>query len=737
MAKANPSDPIEQLRGNVERIFFSDPRFSAGRLDTGGKDSIAFAGPLMVRVGDSVVLHGFWTTHAQYGRQFQVERYEYDMPVEVEGLVNYLANNPNVKGIGPVKARLIAERFGRNFEQALESQADEIAEIAGVSAETIQALQREWKRNNAFNSALTWLSAFGLTHHQVTLLVEKFENNVVAVLKSNPYLLVKEIRGFGFKRVDAIALKMGVVKDNLDRIRAGISHAVDERIDAGDCWVDYEELVNLANQLLVMDCLDSRERIEHVLDAMIDKSELECVSYNSRFLIARPDLYKIEQDLESRFRQGSAPNPHFAGVEDLAALVKESAPSLNEGQLNAVMSALSYRISLMSGGAGSGKTYTIAAIANLYKSRDLKIILAAPTGKAAKRLEQVVGQNAFTIHRLLGYQGRQFTAGPDEPIRADVVIIDEVSMVDVSLAWHLFRAIDPEKTAVVLVGDHNQLPPVGPGNILRDLLETGLVPGVVLDQVVRQAGVLKENCIAILRGEVRKTATESANGRRPWYLVDQFTNILDIQTFIIELYETILVERLGFDLLRDVQLLSPTKKGPLGTDALNVILQQVIQKKLLGVEVVPPKPGRRPKFLKQDRVIQTRNNYDLDVMNGATGVVEQVLSNGGLIIEFDGRHVEVEPGENMADVSLAYALTVHKVQGSEYPCVVTVIHKAHTFMHNRNLFYTGVTRSRQSAIVIGDQWGLRNCAMRKLVDRRKTFLSMAVAGNGRSAAVAL
>ncbi len=353
--------------------------------------------------------------------------------------------------------------------------------------------------------------------------------------------------------------------------------------------------------------------------------------------------------------------------------------------------------------------------------------MAAPTGKAAKRMEQVVGGEAYTIHRLLGYDGKNFN---EESINADVVIIDEVSMVDVPLAWHLFKAIDLEDTAVILVGDHNQLPPVGPGNILRDLIDSKIVPCVVLDEVVRQAGILKENSIAILRGEVRKTASESTNGRRPWYLVNQFTDALDVQRFIVDLFETTLHERLGFDLLSEVQMITPTKKGPLGVDALNIILQQVLQKKLFGIDAPAPKPGRRPKFLLHDKVIQTRNNYELEVMNGSMGIIEDVIPGGGLKIQFEGRSVEIEPGSpDLSDISLAYALTIHKVQGSEFPCVVVIIHKAHTFMHNRNLFYTAVTRARHSAVIIGDQWGLRNCAQKKLVDRRRTFLSISAVGS--------
>lgn len=299
-------------------------------------------------------------------------------------------------------------------------------------------------------------------------------------------------------------------------------------------------------------------------------------------------------------------------------------------------------------------------------------------------------------------------------------------MVDVPLAWHFFQAVDLERTCVVLVGDHNQLPPVGPGNLLRDLIERQPIPTVILDQVVRQAGVLKENSIAVLSGEVRRTAPEGKDGRPPWIVVNRLSDVLDASRYVLELFESVLVERLRFDLLADIQLLTPTRKGPLGVDALNVELQRLIQKKLWGVDVEPPRPGRRPEFLVHDRIIQMRNNYDLGVMNGAIGIVTHVgTKRGELRARFDDQEIEFTPENGGAkDLSLAYALTIHKAQGSEFPCAVVVVHKAHSFMHHRNLFYTGVTRARQVAIVVGDQWGMRNCAEKEQVERRKTFLSV-------------
>jgi len=713
------------VRGRVEEVFYSSPRFSAGRLRTDDGETISFAGPIMVREHDPVVLRGGWEEHPKYGRQLKVESLEYDTELDAEGLANYLANHPDIKGIGPVKARRIAEQFGNDFDRVLSEEPETIAEAIHVPLWVVRSLRDEWLRTKAVNSALTWLAAFGLTHHQVKTLVERFGNNVVALLQTDPYLIAREVPGFAFKRVDKIARKMGAPKDHPSRIRAGILHCVEERVEQGDCWVEYEELIGQANALLVMDTLDSRARIEQALDVLIEEKTLSCASCGGRFLVAKPMLRAMEEDLGKILTRQRSPNPHFGEIADLEQLVDHGAPQLNVGQREAVLTALRNRLALICGGAGSGKTFTVAAIAGLYEEKGLSVILAAPTGKAAKRLEQVVGRGAYTIHRLLGYDGQEFKRTAEDPLEAAVVIVDEVSMVDVPLAWHLFQAIDLQRTAVVLVGDHNQLPPVGPGNILRDLIDTRAVPTVILDEIVRQAGVLKENSIAVLRGEVEKTAPENGTGRRPWYLVDQFTDVWDIQRFLIDLFESVLIERLDFDLVQDVQVLTPTRKGPLGVEELNVKLQRVVQEMLWGVDVPPPRPGRRPRFLLHDKVIQNRNNYELGVMNGAVGQVTAIEHDGGMEVVFDGQPVTITPDSGrLSDLSLAYALTIHKAQGSEFPCAIVLVHKSHSFMHHRNLFYTGVTRAQEVAIVIGDRWGLRNCAQRRHLERRKTFLSL-------------
>lgn len=727
--KTNTSE-LESHSGYVETVFFSSVSYTTGRFcDRSGK-TFPFAGTVCISENEPVVLFGKFTVHPKYGKQFNVEKFEYDFQPSVDGLANYLANHPDIKGIGPVKANKIARNFHQSFETTLADHPEVIAEYAQLPIESINRLSQIWKRNRSENVAATYLSQFGLTHFQVKTMLDEFGNNVIALFKENPYQVIGSLRGFGFKKIDLIARKMGILKTSQQRIRAGLLHTVNEQINNGHCWVLFEDLVEYANELLILDTLNSYDLIVTELHYMIRDRQLVQIEHNGQKIIARPDLYAKESEIRTWLSDNIRPNPHFANATNLEELLNGVADGLNEGQRNAVQSSLRNQISVLAGGAGSGKTYTVGVITHICEANGLTVTLAAPTGKAAKRLEQLIGHEAVTLHRLLGYNGRVFLCGPEVPIETDVLIIDEFSMVDVPLAWQLLRAINWENTTVVFVGDPNQLPPVGPGNILRDILVTNLLPITILARIVRQAGLLKENCTAILSGEVRKTAPEiSGLIRKPWYLIDQFKEIEHVRQFLLDMYSNLLAERLKYDLIRDVQLISPTKKGLLGTIELNIVLQQLLQKKLYNTDVVLPKLGQQQRrFYRHDKVIQTRNNYDINVMNGSIGWVKSNVPKEGLTVEFEnGTITTLEPGApELQELSLAYALTVHKVQGSEFPCVIAVIHKSHSFMHHRNLFYTAVTRARETAIIIGDHWGIKNCAQVEQTDRRRTFLSLAI-----------
>lgn len=707
------------VRGVVQAVFHAGATFSAGRLVDDDGAPVRFAGKVFLREGEPVSLTGRWEDHPKYGRQFAVDALESPVHLDPAGLANYLAHHPDIKGIGPVKAGLIADTFGADFDRVIRADPRAVASAAKLSVEAVSNLREIWIAASEFNAAMTYLASYGLTHLQVTTLVGKFGNGVVGLLQSDPYLLISEVPGFGFKRVDKIARRLGVPKELPARLRAGIHHVVQSALDDGDCWVEYEELLNQANTLLVLDNLDSRERIERELEALISEKRLVCCPYE-RLVVADPVIHEMEEFLAGVFARASERNPHLKRGLPAASCFER----LNEDQRQAVRNAFQYSISLMTGGAGSGKTFTVESLIRSCEDLGISYALAAPTGKAAKRLEQSVKRPAQTVHRLLGFNGHTFAKGSEEKLDVDFLAIDELSMIDVPLMHQLFQAVDLSRTAVLLVGDHNQLPPVGPGNVLRDLIQSGAIPTTVLTKIIRQAGVLKENSTAILSGQVRPTCDEKAYGYRPWYVVNNFTDRENVRLFLEKLFHEVIAERLGFDLLQDVQVLTPTHKGPLGTVELNITLQRLLQKKLFGVDVAPLDPGRRPVFLPGDKVIQTRNDYDLGVMNGALGYVVENDSMQGLVVDFEGTVKEIPKGSAKEhNLQLAYATSIHKMQGSEFPCAIVIVHKSHSFMHHRNLLYTAVTRAQQSVILLGDRWGIEHCAGKEQVDLRNTFLS--------------
>lgn len=728
MARSAVTQQTATLRGIVQAIFHAGANFSAGRLRTDEGESVRFAGKVFVRENDPVSLRGHWEDHPKYGWQFAVDWLDAQVELDPAGLANYLANHPDISGIGPAKAKLIADAFGRDFDSVIRHDPRAVAAVAKVPMEAIHNLQRIWIEASGVNAALTYLAAYGLTHFQVTTLVEKFGNHVVPMLQADPYILISEVPGFGFKRVDKIARRLGTPKELPSRLQAGLRYTIQAALDDGHCWVEYEDLLDRANALLVLDNLDSRELIEHELEELIGAKRLVCCPYE-RLVVADPEIHKMEEYLAGIFLKAWSVNPNGTGL-----LPKERyfAEPLNEDQRAAARNAFQYSISLMTGGAGSGKTFTIESLIAACEDLGLSYELAAPTGKAAKRLEQSVKRKAKTVHRLLGFNGHTFSKGDEDKLEIDFLVVDEVSMVDVPLMYQLFRAIDLSRTAVLLVGDHNQLPPVGPGNVLRDLVQSGAIPTTVLTKITRQAGVLKENSTAILGGEVRPTCDLKVDGYRPWYVVNNFTDREHVRFFLEKLFNEVLDERLGFNLLQDVQVLTPTHKGPLGTVELNITLQRLIQKKLFGVETPDVELGRRPEFLPGDKVIQTKNDYDLGVMNGALGFVIDNDPKRGLSVDFEGHVVEI-PRDSAKEynLQLAYATSIHKMQGSEFPCAIVITHKSHSFMHHRNLLYTAVTRAQKSVIILGDHWGIENCAKKQQVDKRNTFLSFLLHGARR------
>jgi len=491
-----------------------------------------------------------------------------------------------------------------------------------------------------------------------------------------------------------------------------LCYLVFDEVNSGHTWISRDELVRKALELLLLDSLQSDSIIEDALERTIEQGKL----------ILNEDAVALTYYAESEWFIHQC-FQLYGRVTRPLGLSASHGEGLKRAQLAAYEAALHHSIIVISGGAGTGKTHTLARIAKTFESAELKVALCSPTGKASKRIEeslrsQGLSLEAKTIHRLLEYNGHEFqrkslsipsnSETGDAPSDAfDVVIVDEVSMVDVPLMAELLRRIDLDTTRLILVGDHNQLPPVGAGNVLRDCIKHELVPTFILDEVMRQAGVLKTNSMAILSQSVMPTAL----GDPGWSVIDSLSDPVQIQVYLRDLVLNRIPDRLGLDPVIDVQIITPTHIGPLGTKAINGMMQY-----LLHGEV-------NRKFAVGDKVIQTANDYCMGVMNGTLGIISEIDTEAGTryVVDFDGHGRKLVQDDQILNVQLAYALTAHKAQGSEFPCVVVLCHKSH-FFADRNWLYTAVTRASKYCILVGDRWGLSNAVKKNSVSQRRTFL---------------
>jgi len=707
----------KKIAGTIDRAYFASPKFSAGVLLTDGGDRVRFRGPFCANEGDLVTLVGRWKNDPKYGPQFAADSLSYELPDSAEGLVQYLAKHPAFVGVGEATARKIVAHAASaaHLDRLIRQDIDDLRRQLRIPRSTLESLREAWIAHSADNEIRSYLASFGLTHHQMETLLDKFGNAVVGVLRADPYQLIRHVKGYGFKKVDKIARAMGTAKDHAGRIEAGLLYIVSEDQSSGHTWTAGADLLDKANDLLLLDTLDSRDMIRAAGERLLADGQLVA----DGTAVTTPFFLETEQYIQSVFDiHGWDQRPLVGAQQQLAGLKTK--------QTEAYQTALRYGIVVISGGAGTGKTYVLARLSKAFQTAGLNVALCSPTGKAAKRIEeslrsQGLGLEAKTIHRLLEYDGHDFhRESLSEPSDRrdgngqqkaddgyDVVVVDEVSMVDVPLMAELLRRIDFMRTRLILVGDHNQLPPVGPGNVLRDMIQHNLVPTVVLDEVVRQAGVLKTNSMAVLSQTIAPTAVDDP----AWTVVDAFQDPQQIQVYLRDLVLQKIPDRLHLDPIVDVQIITPTHIGPLGTKAINQMMQR-----LLHGEV-------ERKFAVGDKVIQTVNDYGLGVMNGTIGRVVEFESgpDGGYWIDFDGCGERQIRDEQVLNVQLAYALTAHKAQGSEFPCAVVLCHKSH-FFADRNWLYTAVTRAARYCILMGDRWGLRNAVKKNNTIQRRTFL---------------
>lgn len=712
------------IQGQITRLYYASEDFCAGVLETDEGQPIKFSIKFPVSLDERCKLKGSFKRHAKYGWQFEAIGYEMDFPVDREGLIRFLSESDSFKGIGRKRAEDIVnicdsgnhDSLGDDFEELLIKEPERLLNIKGITPKIVETLRKEWMETRDVNTAITVLAGYDLTMNQISKVIKKYGSAAVHVVKENPYSLTDTIDGFGFRRADEIALKAGMERNSKVRIQAGLVHIVKEQLNGGHTWTHERELLTEAETTLQLPQLDADDIIHAHLDSLIHLKKLKCFSYHGTGVIALPHYFEMEDNLLNWLK-----SEHETIDDKLLIQVEKSI--MTKGQKEAFIGAMENSQYLISGPAGSGKTFTVNHLVDEFKKQELSVTLCAPTGKAARRMEEVCEMSASTIHRLLGYDGIGFNHHGGNKLITDVIIIDEVSMIDVWLFYHLMEAIDLEHTKIIFAGDHNQLPPVGAGNVLRDILQQNLIPHTILTEVVRQAGTLKQNSLKILDGVVhgiRKTDSKSHD----WKILTRYDNHVDMINGIISLYRDILPVEYD-DLIKDVQVLSPMKKTDIGVIHLNRILQQLLQERVYDREIIPGPKGSFPKLYPGDKVIQTKNDYKLGVMNGHMGIVREAdYHHKKFIIEFENNGAIEIKSKNLKNISLAYCLTVHKVQGSEFPCVITVMHSSHYIMLHQNLFYTSVSRAKKQSYILGDMRGIKTAAKNKQVDKRRTFLSL-------------
>ena len=656
------------------------------------------------RAGDLLVCTGAWKHHAKYGKQFQVETVEVEVPKDVMGIRNYL--DRHLKFVGPITAGKLVDAFGEDLFKVIESDPEALVKIPGITPTRASEIQKEYMEIKQDQEHDVFFASNGITLNLRNRLVVRYgtKAKAIQVVKDNPYLLADQVFGVGFKKADAIAQQMGIKKESRRRANAGISWLLGEASDGeGHCYLPYSELMKRAREILgTPDAV-----IDHAVRNGVEEGRLIATNLGN---IYHRDLWKAERAVADKLRQ-LASSPHDAVMHNLTG---EDLAELDPDQQAALKHALSHKVSVITGGPGTGKTHTLKQILAAL-GRDREVELASPTGKAAKRMMEATGRNARTIHRLLGYspQANRFTIDADNPIEADMVVIDESSMIDIKLMQSLLSAVNG-RTSILFVGDADQLPSVGAGRVLSDMIESGAIPVSRLTILHRQArdSLINRNAQRINAGHKIELAEEGS----------------DLQFFPEEeadrIPETIVraIQRIParFGIPSDgIQVLCPQKRSVIGTENLNKILQPILNPTAATGKL------ENTQFLKGDRVIQTRNNYDLEIFNGDIGTV-MGSDKEHLIISFEdiaGRRTVYYPRLNENELSLAYALTIHKSQGSEFPCVIVPVHHCNHIMLKKNLIYTGITRGKKLVILIGQMKAI-NHAIRTL-DGSKRYSNLA------------
>ncbi|MCR5686318.1 MAG: ATP-dependent RecD-like DNA helicase [Lachnospiraceae bacterium] len=743
--------PVQKIRCVVERITYQNPENGYSVLKCRVKDHndlVPVVGNLLdANVGSVLICEGNWKVDSKYGSQFIAENWEETLPATIYGMEKYLGSGL-IKGVGPVFAKRIVQRFGVETFTVIEDNIRLLVEVEGIGNKRIEQIALSWERQKEVKNIMMFLQEHQVSTSYAAKIYKQYGNDSIAVMKENPFRLADDIWGIGFKTADQIAMKLGFGKESYVRLRSGLMYTLSELSNAGHVYAEKQQLVESAVQLLEA----SEETVTMTMDDMLKKNELILEKEikktdedgNATDAIYLPPFYFAENGVASKLKKlASSPAGdklytrlmearRKSGNDDLsvdiASIQARTGMEYDGIQADAIRTAATAKVMVLTGGPGTGKTTTTHGIISAYKAYGLKILLAAPTGRAAKRMTEATGLEAKTIHRLLeckppeGYQKNE-----DNPLEGDVLIVDECSMIDIILMNSLLKAIPPTMR-LIMVGDIDQLPSVGAGNVLRDIIDSGVFPVVRLTRIFRQAQTSRiiMNAHRINEGKM----PDISNGRDSDFFFMENEDAEAAAGQIVSLVQKKLPDYYHVE-PSQIQVLTPMQKGVVGATSLNLSLQEALNP--AEHEVFMKDRGRVPvmkeclrrsgfAFRADDKVMQIRNNYDKEVFNGDIGIIEKVdETDRNLKVNFDGRSVEYDITE-LDELVHAYATTIHKAQGSEYPIVVMPVMMNHYVMLQRNLIYTGITRAKKVLVMVGTKKALSYAVRNVTVTKRNTLL---------------
>ena len=727
---------MEKIAGYVEHIIYQNPDNGYMVMNlVCDEEEITCVGMCKgLTEGETLEAEGDYIEHPTYGRQFKIEHFQTVAPRDKVSMERYLGSGA-IKGVGPALAKRIIKRFGEDTFRIMEEEPERLAEIKGISDRKAREIAEQMEEKRDLRDALVYLQQFGISNVLAIKIYDTYGMQLYGIMKENPYKLAEDIRGVGFKIADSIAAKIGIHTDSDYRIRSGLLYTLLQAVNEGHCYLPMQILLERASRLLEIDEENIRPQVDNmVMDRklIVKKDQVYASSYYYGELACARMLHELNipmREKEERVRKV------------LEKITKDSEMEQDELQYKAVWEAIQNGLFILSGGPGTGKTTTINTMIRYFEQEGYDIYLAAPTGRAAKRMTEATGYEARTIHRMLELNGAlsdddrrnvRFERNEENPLEADVVIIDEMSMVDLSLFQALLKAITPG-TRLILVGDVDQLPSVGPGQVLRDIMKSGAFPMVVLQKIFRQAGEsdIVVNAHHINRGE--QIALD--NKSKDFFLLER-NDVNVVYKHMIQLIREKLPKYVNATEY-DIQVLTPMRKGNLGVEVLNGILQRYLN---------PPDPGKKECqqgeiiFREGDKVMQIRNNYQLEwevvsrygipidkglgIFNGDMGIVKEIReSSSEVVVEYDeGRRVTY-PFSLLDELEHAYAITIHKSQGSEYPAVIMPLMGGPRMLFNRNLLYTGITRAKSCVTILGSSAVVREMIDNESENKRYTSLT--------------